>query len=104
MLELITVVGTIAGSVAILGYVPQIHKSQKSKSMKEVSTLLLMLFTLSSFLWTVYGFHEGDYVLGGLSMITFSLGTALISMKIVYEKKHESLVFAIANSLPHFNR
>ena len=71
--ELISVVGTFAGTLSIMGYLPQIHKSLKLKSMNEVSLVLLLLFTLSSLLWTIYGFYNSDFILGGLSTVTFSM-------------------------------
>ena len=85
------IVGTFAGTMSILGYLPQIIKSQKLKSMKEFSSLLLFLFTLSSLLWMIYGFYKLDFILGGLSSITFSMGLMLIIMKIVFEKKYLKL-------------
>lgn len=87
-MELISIVGIFAGSMSILGYLPQIIKSQKLKSMNEVSFLLLLLFTASSLLWMVYGFHKLDLILGGLSTITFSMGLLLITMKFVYAQKY----------------
>ncbi|HMB99749.1 MAG TPA: SemiSWEET family transporter [Flavobacteriaceae bacterium] len=87
-MEIIAVVGIFAGTMSILGYLPQMVKSQKLKSMKEVSFLLLLLFTGSSLLWMIYGFYKTDLILGGLSTITFSMGLLLIIMKFVYEKKY----------------
>jgi MtN3 and saliva related transmembrane protein len=86
--EIISLVGIFAGTMSILDYLPQIIKSQKLKSMKEVSFLLLLLFTLSSLLWMTYGFYKADSILGGLSTITFSMGLMLIIMKFVYERKY----------------
>ena len=85
--ELISVVGTFAGTLSIMGYLPQIQKSLKLKSMNEVSLALLLLFTLSSLLWTIYGFYNSDFILGGLSTVTFSMGLILIIMKIIFGKK-----------------
>lgn len=87
-MELISLVGVFAGSMSILGYLPQIIKSQKLKSMNEVSFLLLLLFTISSLLWMVYGLYKMDLILGGLSTVTFSMGLLLIIMKFVYEQKY----------------
>lgn len=86
-METIAVVGIFAGTLSIIGYLPQIITSQKLKSMKEVSFLLLLLFTMSSLLWMIYGFYKMDLILGGLSTITFSMGMTLIIMKFVYEKE-----------------
>lgn len=90
VMEMIAMVGISAGTMSILGYMPQIIKSQKLKSMKELSFLLLLLFVSASFLWMVYGFYRTDLILGILSTITFSMGSALIVMKFSYERKFQS--------------
>lgn len=84
--EFVSFIGLSAGVVAILGYLPQIHKSFSLKKMSEVSVWLMILFMTSSLLWTVYGLYKEDIILAGLSAITFILATILIIMKIFYEK------------------
>ena len=87
MVEFISLIGLSAGIIAILGYLPQIHKSFSLKKMNEVSVWLMILFMSSSFLWAIYGIYKEDLILAGLSTVTFTLAATLIIMKMIYEKK-----------------
>lgn len=87
MVEAISLVGFSAGIIAIMGYLPQIHKSFFLKKMDDVSGWLMVLFMTSAFLWTVYGLYKNDIILAGLSSVTFTLAVTLIVMKMTYEKK-----------------
>ena len=90
MVESISLIGLSAGVIAILGYLPQIHKSFSLKKMDEVSIWLMILFMTSSLLWTIYGIYKADMILASLSAVTFSLASTLILMKVIYEKKISS--------------
>ena len=92
MVEFISLIGLSAGVIAILGYLPQIHKSFSLKKMDDVSVWLMILFMSSSFLWTIYGIYKEDIILAGLSSVTFTLATILIIMKMIYEKKIPNLI------------
>lgn len=102
MMDSISLVGITAGTIAILGYLPQIHKSHKMKEMKDLSIWLMVLFTASSLLWTVYGILKYDFVLFCLSSVTFSLSLILITMKLLYEKKLQ-LVRGLFDGVLHPN-
>jgi len=49
-------IGYIAGALIILSIVPQIVKSYKTKSVKDLSLLMLVLMISATLLWIVYGF------------------------------------------------
>lgn len=49
-------IGYIAGALIIVSFVPQIIKSYKTKSVKDLSLLMLALIISATLLWIVYGF------------------------------------------------
>jgi MtN3 and saliva related transmembrane protein len=47
--------GTVASVTTIIGLMPQIYKAYKTKSMEDVSTMMLVTSLTCSVSWVVYG-------------------------------------------------
>ena len=52
-------IGYVAGAIIIISFVPQIIKSYKTKSVKDLSLLMLVLIISATLLWIVYGLMIG---------------------------------------------
>ena len=50
------IIGYTAGTIIILSFVPQIIKSYKTRSVKDLSLIMLLAIILATILWIVYGF------------------------------------------------
>ncbi len=57
---LLTVLGTLAGILILTGWVEQIYKGYKTKSMKDISKFLMIFIAAGSILWLVYGSIVSD--------------------------------------------
>ncbi len=51
----IDIIGMIAGTVSAVVFLPQVIKTWKTKSAKDISLLMFSLATLSVILWLIYG-------------------------------------------------
>ena len=49
------ILGLIAGTLSCITLVPQIFKSWKSKSVKDISVVSFMIVVISTLIWLVYG-------------------------------------------------
>ena len=49
------ILGLIAGTLSCITFVPQIFKTWKSKSVKDISVTSFMIVVTSTFIWLVYG-------------------------------------------------
>ena len=56
-------IGSGAALLTMFGFVPQIIKIQKTKSVEDVSLHMLLQFALGIFLWLLYGIHIRDSIL-----------------------------------------
>ena len=54
------ILGYIAGTITIISFVPQIIKSYKTKSVKDLSILMLIMIITSILLWLAYGVLVGN--------------------------------------------
>jgi MtN3 and saliva related transmembrane protein len=56
-------VGTVAALLTTFGFVPQVRKMLRTKSVKDISLLTFIQFGVGMSLWALYGFHLGDVVI-----------------------------------------
>jgi MtN3 and saliva related transmembrane protein len=80
------IIGTIAGILVLLSFVPQIMKAYKTKKMFDLSAHLMILIASGMFLWVIYGFIRLDPVIIGTNAAGFALNITLLVMKLRYDK------------------
>jgi MtN3 and saliva related transmembrane protein len=82
----VSIIGTIAGILVLLSFIPQIMKAYKTKKMFDVSAHLMILIASGMFLWVIYGFIKSDPVIIGTNAAGFALNITLLVMKLRYDK------------------
>lgn len=89
---LLTIIGTLAGVFILSGWVDQIIKGYRTKSLKDVSTYLMVLISAGASLWLIYGFVVNDVYIIGTNITAIGLMMAVLSMKRKYDKKNHNLI------------
>ncbi|GAB6047471.1 SemiSWEET transporter [Methyloparacoccus murrellii] len=79
-------IGTIAGTLTTLSFVPQVLKTWRSRSAGDISTGMFLLFSLSVLLWLIYGIAIRAAPIVLANGITLILSTAIIGMKFWFER------------------
>lgn len=64
-------IGSGAAILTMFGFVPQIIKIQKTKSVEDVSLHMLLQFALGMLLWLLYGIHIKDSILIIANAVSF---------------------------------
>lgn len=64
-------IGIAAALLTTFGFVPQIIKMHRTKSVKDVSLVTLFQFSTGVILWALYGIHLGDFIIITANVITF---------------------------------
>lgn len=97
-----TIIGLIATIASVLGYIPQVVKSWRTRQVEDVSIsmVLLLLFSLSS--WLVYGFLVSDLHLIVTNIISLNLLFLLLAAKLKFggEKAEEKEISSDLISFP----
>jgi len=83
---LLTILGTLAGILILSGWVEQIIKGYKTKSLKDVSNYLMILISAGAALWLLYGFIVNDVFIIGTNVSAIVLMVVVLIMKKRYEK------------------
>jgi MtN3 and saliva related transmembrane protein len=78
-----TILGIVAASLTMFGFVPQIVKMWTTHSVKDVSGLTLAQFSAGATLWMLYGIHLQDFIVIGANAI--SLATLLIALGLYWK-------------------
>lgn len=76
----------IAATLTMLSFVPQIVKSFKTKSVRDISEITLFQLGLGATLWAIYGFHLKNPVIITANLITLLTVVILLVMYIRYER------------------
>ncbi|MDP2043628.1 MAG: SemiSWEET family transporter [Candidatus Omnitrophota bacterium] len=71
-----TIIGAIAATLTMFGFVPQIIRSLRTRSVKDVSPIALFQLSTGVFLWIIYGIYRQDPII--ITANTVSLVTLLV--------------------------
>lgn len=78
---LIDNLGYFAGFLTTISFIPQVVKVWVSKSTKDISIWMFLIFTTGVFLWLVYGL-----VINDTSLIVANTATLVLSLSILVAK------------------
>ena len=82
----LTILGTLAGVLILSGWVEQIYKGYKTKSMRDISKFLMIFIAAGSTLWLVYGSIVSDVFIIGTNIAGLILMIIVSAMKRKYQK------------------
>ena len=84
---LLTILGVTAGALILTGWVEQIYKGYKTKSMKDISKFLMIFIAAGSILWLIYGIIVSDVFITGTNAAGLTLMMIVSFMKRRYDKQ-----------------
>lgn len=74
--------GTLAALCTTLAFIPQVVQMARSKSAKDVSLPMYLIFTTGVVLWLGYGIVLGAWPIIIANIVTLGLASAVIAMKL----------------------
>ncbi|MBD2567649.1 SemiSWEET transporter [Anabaena lutea] len=84
-MDFITLLGFAAGLLTTIAFFPQMFKTWKTKSAKDVSFVMLITFMSGLFLWLIYGIILGALPIILANGITLFLNFIILWLKIKYK-------------------
>ena len=82
---LLTILGVSAGILILTGWIEQIYKGYKTKSMNDISKFLMIFIAAGSMLWLIYGVIVSDVFIIGTNMAGLILMIIVSAMKRRYQ-------------------
>jgi MtN3 and saliva related transmembrane protein len=80
-------IGIAAAALTTFGFVPQIIKMHRIKSVKDVSLVTLFQFSAGVALWTLYGFYRNDIIIIVANAVSFMTLVVAIALYYYYNQK-----------------
>lgn len=82
----IQVLGLLAGALTTAAFLPQVVKTWKSRSAKDLSLGMFSLFCLGVAMWLVYGFAVNDIPVIAANLLTLLLASTLLFFKLRFRQ------------------
>jgi len=84
-------IGSGAALLTMFGFVPQILKIYRTKSVDDVSLVMLLQFALGMLLWLLYGLHIEDMILIVANAVSFVSLMVAIALFFKYKRSRTAL-------------
>lgn len=82
--DLIDLLGWLAAILTTVAFLPQLLKTWRSKSAKDVSLVMMITFSSGVFLWLVYGLAIQALPVVIANLVTLILALLILILKIKY--------------------
>ena len=88
MIAITDAIGFLAGALTTIAFVPQALKMYTSKSGKDVSARMLLIFSAGLILWLIYGIMIESLPVILANVVTLILSGTIIALKIRYSRQN----------------
>ena len=85
------IVATLAPIVSCIQLFPQLYKTYKTKSVKDLSFYSLLLIIITNLLWLLHGFFTLDISLIVAGIISMIVNITLVILYFIYSKNESFL-------------
>ena len=80
-------IGLVAGALTTIAFIPQLLKIYASKSGKDVSARMFVIFSIGVALWLAYGILIGSLPVIIANTVTLALSLAIMGLKVRYARR-----------------
>lgn len=87
-MEGVDILGYAAGAVTTLTFLPQVIKTYKEKSAKDVSLNMFLIAAINEVMWIAYGVWKEDKVIILTNAVVLVMSLTMIFFKLKYGKKN----------------
>lgn len=86
-------IGIVAACLTMFGFIPQIVRMYRTKSVADISVVTLLQFTLGVTLWAVYGCSISDPIVIGANIVSLSTLVVALGLYFHYKRMHRASGF-----------
>lgn len=84
-MNFVQMLGLAAGSLTTIAFLPQVIKTWKSGSAKDLSLGMFSFFCLGVLLWLIYGIMVKDVPVIAANLVTLMLASTLLFFKLRFK-------------------
>lgn len=79
------ILGSVAGALTTLAFIPQVVKTWQTKSAHDISIMTISLFCTGLVLWLLYGISINSWPVMISNAVTLALAGAILAMKLRFK-------------------
>lgn len=83
----VQVLGYSAGFITALTFLPQVVKTWKEKSAKDISLYMFVIAFVNEIMWLAYGILRNDWVIISTNAVMIVMSGIMISLKLRYNHR-----------------
>jgi MtN3 and saliva related transmembrane protein len=83
-MDVVTVIGLIAGVMTTGSFIPQLIKALQTKSTGDISIVMYIVMVLGIGLWIVYGIYQKSLPLILANIVSLSITSTILYLKLRY--------------------
>lgn len=83
-MDFVNLLGLLAGTLTTIAFLPQVLKTWKSKSAKDISLGMFLCFSTGVFFWLIYGIFIQSFPVIAANAVTFVLAFTILVFKFKY--------------------
>ena len=80
----VEILGYSAGFITSLTFLPQVLKTWKEKSAKDISLLMFVIAAINEVMWIAYGILKDDWVIISTNVVVLIMSCIMIFLKLRY--------------------
>ncbi|HET9430241.1 MAG TPA: SemiSWEET transporter [Chitinophagaceae bacterium] len=84
-MAVVDVIGYSAGAITSLTFLPQVVKTWKEKSARDISLLMFLIAAINEVLWIAYGVMLDNWVIILTNAVVLSMSSIMIWLKLRYK-------------------
>ena len=81
------ILGYAAGAVTAFTFLPQVVKTWKEKSAKDVALAMFVIAFINEVMWIAYGILSNNWVIISTNVVMITMCTLMIFLKLRYNHK-----------------
>lgn len=85
-MDSVQLLGLMAGTLTTVSFVPQVAKTYRSRSAKDLSLSMFSVFCAGTLLWLLYGFLQADVPVIAANAVTTVLAASILIMKFRFDR------------------
>jgi MtN3 and saliva related transmembrane protein len=84
-MEWIEIIGIIGAILSGITFFPQVYRTWKLKSAKELSLIMILIILLSNVIWLIYAFNKNDMAIIYANLFVGSCALIILYFKLKYK-------------------
>lgn len=82
-------IGYIAGFCTTIAFLPQVIRTYKTRSAKDISLGMYLVFCFGVIMWLFYGFSIHSMAIILANFATIALAGAMLIMKLIFDRREK---------------